>query len=60
MVIRVNISDIKIRKAKLIGDLEYTPYGIYILDYEFGDGDVVEQDGDEIWIEMDEDKLFEL
>jgi len=60
MIIRVNISDLRIQNARLIGDLEYFPYGVYITDYEFDDEDVVEQDEVEAWIFMDEDKLLEI
>lgn len=60
MIVRVSVSDLRIINSKLIGDLEYYPYGIYILDYEFDEGDIVEQDEIEAWIDMDEDKLLEI
>jgi hypothetical protein len=60
MKIRVTVSDIKIVNARLIGDLSYLEYGIYVVDYEFTDGDVVEEDEIEAWIYMDEDKLFDI
>lgn len=60
MYIRVNISDLRVVNAKLIGDLESFEYGIYIVEYEFDAGDVVEQNEFGAWIIMDENKLFDI
>lgn len=59
-MIRVTVTDVRIENAKLIGDLSCFEYGIYIVDYEFEEGDVVEQDEIESWIYMDENKLWDI
>jgi hypothetical protein len=60
MAVKVNINDLRIINGDLVGDLEYFPYGIYLIDYIFGEGDVVEQNSIETWIYMDENKLFDV
>jgi hypothetical protein len=60
MTFRVSISDLRIQNGVLMGDLEYFMYGLYVPNYVFDEEDVVEQDSVEAWIDMDENKLYDI
>lgn len=60
MILNVNIRDFRIEGKDMMGDLEYIPYHIFVDDYKFQPGDVIVDDGNECYIEMDDDKLFDI
>lgn len=59
-LIRVDVNNLRFEGNKMRGDLAFLPYHLFVDDYLFRDGDVVVDDGVEIYIDMTEDKFFEL
>ncbi len=59
-MLRIDVSNVRIVGKNLIGNLEYLPYHMFVDDYIFGDGDVLVDTGKECYIDMVEDKYWEL
>lgn len=59
-MLRIDVSNVRIVGKNLIGDLEYLPYHMFVDDYIFRDGDVLVDTGKECYIDMVEDKYWEL
>jgi hypothetical protein len=59
-ILRVEVSDIEVKGKLLIGDLFFDPWGIFIDDYVFRDGDTVVIDKNGAYIDMEEEYLIDL
>jgi hypothetical protein len=58
-MLRIDIKNLRFGK-QTIGNLAYIPYQLYVDDYLFREGDVIVDDGEDCYIEMTEDRLFDL
>ena len=59
-ILKVEITNLRVLGKKLVGNLEFHPYHLFIANYIFSDGDVVVHDGDDCYIEMLDDKFLNL
>jgi len=59
-MLRLTVTNLKVFGKYLVGNLAYLPYNMFVDEYVFVAGDVVIDDGDECYIEMDDDRFFSL
>lgn len=59
-VLRLDVNNLRVINDKLVGDLSYIPLWLYLDNYYFRDGDTIVDDGSGVYIEMAEDRFFDL
>jgi len=59
-MLRVDVIGLEVRGKFLVGDLFYQPYHMSVENYYFRADDVVVDDDEDCYMDITEDKLFEL